>query len=89
MNTLSKKIDRMTEALRAAGVRVTRQRLVLLGDPFVAVGTHGLILSVFILLLTVIILFIFLYTDRLLSRKEGIGLLGLYAAYVAWTVYAG
>lgn len=63
--------------------------LALLGDPFVAVGTHGLLLSVFILLLTVLILFVFLYTDRLLTRKEGIGLLGLYAAYVAWTVYAG
>jgi Fur family ferric uptake transcriptional regulator len=32
MNTLSKKIDRMTDALRSAGVRITQQRLVLLNE---------------------------------------------------------
>jgi K+-dependent Na+/Ca+ exchanger-like protein len=60
-----------------------------LGRPFVQVGTHDLLTSVFILISTVIVVFIFLYTDRTLSKKEGWGLVGLYAAYVVWTVMAG
>ncbi|MFW5854039.1 MAG: calcium/sodium antiporter [Thermodesulfobacteriota bacterium] len=63
--------------------------LLFLGRPVIAVGTEDLILSVLILMGTVVVLFTFLYTDRLLSKKEGWGLLGLYAAYVVWTVTTG
>ncbi len=60
--------------------------LTLVGRPFVAVGTHDLFLSVLILMGTVALLFFFLYTDRLLSRKEGIALLGCYGLYAGWTL---
>lgn len=63
--------------------------ILFLGRPVISVGTEDLILSVVILMGTVVVLFSFLYTDRLLSKKEGWGLLLLYAAYVAWTVTAG
>ncbi len=63
--------------------------LLCLGRPAIVVGTDSLILSTVILMGTVIILFAFLYTDRLLTRKEGWALVGLYAAYVVWTVAAG
>jgi K+-dependent Na+/Ca+ exchanger-like protein len=51
----------------------------------VHVGTENLWLSTVILLGTVILLFIFLSTERLLSRKEGWTLLAVYVAYVLWT----
>jgi Ca2+/Na+ antiporter len=60
--------------------------LTLLGRPFVAVGTHDLFLSVLILMGTVALLFVFLYTDRLLSRREGVALLGCYGLYAGWTL---
>lgn len=63
--------------------------LVLLGRPVIEVGTGDLVLSVVILMGTVITLFYFLYTDRLLSRKEGWALLGIYGGYVVWTILAG
>jgi K+-dependent Na+/Ca+ exchanger-like protein len=60
--------------------------LTLLGRPFVSVGTHDLFLSVLILMGTVALLFVFLYTDRLLSRREGVALLGCYGLYAGWTL---
>lgn len=63
--------------------------LTLLGRPFVAVGTHDLLLSVLILIGTVVVLFAFLYTGRLLSRKEGWALLGCYGLYAGWTLIGG
>jgi len=55
----------------------------------VHVGTENLWLSTIVLLGTVIILFVFLSTERLLSRIEGWGLLVIYAAYVVWTWLSG
>jgi K+-dependent Na+/Ca+ exchanger-like protein len=51
----------------------------------VQVGTGDLWFSTIILLSTVVLLFVFLTTDRILSRKEGWALLGVYGAYVIWT----
>jgi len=53
------------------------------------VGTENLWLSVLILLATVVILFVFLTTHRLLSRFEGWILLLVYAGYVVWTWLGG
>ncbi|QTA78150.1 Na(+)/Ca(+) antiporter [Desulfonema limicola] len=63
--------------------------ILFMGKKVIEVGTSGLILSVFILISTVVILFIFLFTDRLLSKKEGFSLVLLYTAYVVWTILAG
>lgn len=51
----------------------------------VQVGTGELWFSTIILLSTVVLLFVFLTTERILSRKEGWALLGVYGAYVVWT----
>ena len=51
----------------------------------VQVGTGELWFSAIILLSTVILLFIFLTTERILNRLEGWVLLGVYGAYVVWT----
>jgi len=48
----------------------------------IAVGTEGLFTSVLLLLGTVILLFIFLWTGRVLERWEGYVLVGAYALYV-------
>ncbi|MCP4687484.1 MAG: calcium/sodium antiporter [Desulfobacterales bacterium] len=63
--------------------------LLFLGKSVVHVGAEGLMVSVFILVSTVVILFVFLFTDRLLSKKEGWCLLALYIAYVVYTVIVG
>lgn len=63
--------------------------ILFLGKQTIAVGTGDLFFSVMILMSTVVILFVFLFTDRLLSKKEGWALVGLYAAYVVWTVMTG
>ncbi|OQY58288.1 MAG: hypothetical protein B6245_12640 [Desulfobacteraceae bacterium 4572_88] len=55
----------------------------------ILVGTGELLLSVFILVSTVVVLFIFLYTGRVLTRREGWCLLGFYATYILWTVFVG
>ncbi|MDY6905611.1 MAG: calcium/sodium antiporter [Thermodesulfobacteriota bacterium] len=52
----------------------------------IPVGTKDLMESVFILIGTVVVLFIFLCTNRQLGKKEGIVLLAIYAGYIAWTV---
>ncbi|MCW5211868.1 calcium/sodium antiporter [Desulfobulbus sp. TB] len=54
------------------------------GSVFVAVGTADLLNSTLVLLGTVFILFIFLYTERTLSRIEGGILIALYMIYVLW-----
>lgn len=58
--------------------------VLLSGQSSVAVDTANLWLSAVILLGTVILLFVFLMTDRLLSRREGWILLAVYVAYVLW-----
>lgn len=55
------------------------------GGGTVRVGTDDIWLSALILLSTVILLYIFLTTGRLLSRREGWVLLVIYAGYVGWT----
>jgi Ca2+/Na+ antiporter len=42
-----------------------------------------------VLLITVVILFVFLSTNRELSRKEGAVLVLLYVAYVLWVWLGG
>ncbi len=49
------------------------------------VGTENLWLSTLILLATVILLFVLLSTDRLLTRLEGWGLVIVYIVFVLWT----
>ncbi len=63
--------------------------ILFLGRPMIPVGTENLIASTIALMGTVVILFIFLFTDRRLTRREGWVLLGIYAAYVLWTVLVG
>ncbi len=63
--------------------------LLFLDRGVVHVGTQDLLTSIIILVSTVVILFIFLFTDRLLSKKEGWCLLGLYVVYVLWTLIGG
>ena len=59
------------------------------GPTFVEVGTADLLNSTLVLLGTVFILFIFLYTERTLSRIEGGILLFLYGIYVLWISLGG
>ncbi len=63
--------------------------LLFLDRPVIHVGTEDLMTSILILVSTVIVLFIFLFTDRLLTKKEGWCLLGIYVAYVVWTLIGG
>lgn len=55
----------------------------------IVVGTADLWGSTMILLLTVVILFVFLSTNRELSRKEGAVLVLLYVAYAMWVWLGG
>ena len=57
----------------------------LLGESSIQVGTEDLWVSIGMLVLTTIVLFIFLETQRLLSRREGWLLLLLYAGFVLYT----
>ena len=59
--------------------------VLILRDATVHVGTDALWFSTLILLSTVVLLYIFLTTGRLLSRREGWTLLGAYGGYVIWT----
>lgn len=52
----------------------------------VAVGTDGLIESIFLLSVTVVILYILLNTGRQLTRREGFILLGVYVLYVVYVI---
>lgn len=57
-------------------------------DPVLLVGTEGLIVSIFLLSTTVIVLYIFLNTERKLTRTEGWLLLLTYAVYVGYVIIA-
>ena len=59
------------------------------GSVFVEVGTADLLNSTLVLLGTVFILFIFLYTERTLSRIEGGILIAIYIIYVLWIALGG
>ncbi|MDU9048342.1 MAG: calcium/sodium antiporter [Candidatus Electrothrix sp. Rat3] len=59
------------------------------GPTFVEVGTADLFNSTLVLLGTVFILFILLYTKRTLSRIEGGILIFLYVIYVLWIWFGG
>ena len=63
--------------------------VLLAGRDAVPVGTEGLYISTLILLGTVIVLFIFANTGKILSRLEGGILVGLYVAYVLWAWLQG
>ncbi|WP_339138517.1 MAG: calcium/sodium antiporter [Candidatus Electrothrix sp. GW3-4] len=56
---------------------------------FVEVGTADLLSSTLVLLGTVFVLFLFLYTERTLSRIEGGILIFLYVLYVLWIWLGG
>jgi len=58
--------------------------LLFFGKSVIEVGTEGLTTSIFLLSGTVMLLYIFLYTERRLSKREGWLLLLAYAAYVAY-----
>lgn len=59
------------------------------GQTFVEVGTADLLTSTLVLLGTVFVLFIFLYTERTLSRIEGGILIAMYIIYVLWIWLGG
>jgi K+-dependent Na+/Ca+ exchanger-like protein len=63
--------------------------IVFLGKASVEVETTGLWVSIGILVATTVVLYIFLHTERELSRNEGIVLLVLYAVFVIFTVVTG
>jgi K+-dependent Na+/Ca+ exchanger-like protein len=60
--------------------------LTVLGNELVHVGTEGLIESIFLLSVTTIILYIFMNTQRQLTRREGTALLLVYGAYVIYVI---
>ena len=63
--------------------------ITLLGKGTILVGTGSLLSSAVLLLATVFILYIFLYTGRELSRTEGYILVGLYVVYVLYMWLVG
>ncbi len=63
--------------------------VLLAGRDAVPVGTAGLYVSTLVLLGTVIVLFVFANTGKILSRLEGGILVGLYVAYVLWAWLQG
>lgn len=62
--------------------------IIILGEK-VRVGTGDLWSSTIVLLSTVVLLFIFLTSGRILSRKEGWLLLAAYVSYVVWVWLGG
>ena len=55
----------------------------------VHVGTENLWLSTIILLGTVILLFVLVSSNRMLTRKEGWGLLATYVVFIIWSYWNG
>ena len=53
-------------------------------EPLIHVGSEGLLTSIYILMASVIVLSYFMFSQRLLSRVEGIGMSILYAIYVVY-----
>ena len=62
--------------------------LVLLKEK-IFIGTEDLWTSALLLGVTVVLLFVFLFTGKLLSRKEGWVLVAAYGAFIVWTVFGG
>jgi K+-dependent Na+/Ca+ exchanger-like protein len=62
---------------------------ILIRGETVTVGTDDLVTSTLILLGTVLLLFIFLTTDRVLSRREGWVLVAVYVVFVGWAWLGG
>jgi K+-dependent Na+/Ca+ exchanger-like protein len=71
------------------GLSVPWLVVLLFRQSVVQVGTEDLWISTVILLGTVVLLFVFLSTGLLLSRKEGWSLLVVYLAYVVWSWLGG
>lgn len=63
--------------------------ILFLGKNFIPVETGDLLFSTLVLMGTVLLLFIFLFTGRILSKIEGWILLGVYGLYVIWTFING
>ncbi len=55
-------------------------------EPEVLVETDGLIESIFLLSVTTVLLYVFLNTERQLTRREGWALLGTYGIYVIYVI---
>ena len=62
--------------------------LAFLGESMVHVDTDGLIISIFLLVGTVVLLYVFLFTERRLSKWEGWALLIAYGVYVTYAFFA-
>jgi K+-dependent Na+/Ca+ exchanger-like protein len=62
--------------------------LTFLGQNIITVDTTGLTTSIFLLMFTTGLLYLFLYTDRKLTRFEGILLLIAYAIYVVYAFFS-
>lgn len=63
--------------------------MILAGRGTISVGTEGLLSSTYLLLGSVMVLYVFMLTKRNLSRIEGLLLIGGYIAFVTWTYAAG
>ena len=63
--------------------------MILAGRGTIGVGTEGLLSSTYLLLGSVMVLYVFMLTKRNLSRIEGLLLIGGYIAFVTWTYAAG
>ena len=63
--------------------------MILAGRGTIGVGTEGLLSSTYLLLGSVMVLYVFMLTKRNLSRIEGLLLIGGYIAFVTWTYTTG
>lgn len=63
--------------------------IILTGRGTISVGTEGLLSSTYLLLGSVMVLYVFMLTKKNLSRIEGLLLIGGYIAFVTWTYAAG
>ena len=58
--------------------------IMLTDEPLIHVGSEGLLTSIYILGASVLVLYFFMFSKRVLSRVEGIGMTILYAIYVVY-----
>lgn len=63
--------------------------MILAGRGTISVGTEGLLSSTYLLLGSVVVLYVFMLTKKNLSRFEGLLLIGGYIVFVTWTYAAG
>ncbi len=63
--------------------------MILAGRGTISVGTEGLLSSTYLLLGSVMVLYVFILTKKNLSRIEGLLLIGGYIAFVTWTYTTG